>query len=189
MMQAGAEGTSTPIYINTGVRTCWNHGKADHRPIGSGDLVVVNLTPQVQGYGANLARTFVVGTPAEWQRHLYDSYLEMRAATVAMLKPGVRVMDLDARGAEICAAAGLGDSHIDGIAHGIGLRFEETPASTIIKGHRRVALRDCMTMAVGHTILAIPGRGGVRVEDVFLVTEQGGRILEPYPLDRWIVGA
>jgi Xaa-Pro aminopeptidase/Xaa-Pro dipeptidase len=189
MMQAGAEGTSTPIYINTGIRTCWNHGKADHRPIRSGDLVVVNLTPQVQGYGANLARTFVVGTPAEWQRHLYDTYLEMRAATVAMLKPGVRVMDLDVRGAEICAAAGLGDSHIDGVAHGIGLRFEETPASTIIKGHRRVALRDGMTMAVGHTILAIPGRGGVRVEDVFLVTEQGGRILEPYPLDRWIVGA
>jgi Xaa-Pro aminopeptidase len=187
MMQAGAEGTSTPIYVNTGVRTCWNHGKADQRPISSGDLVVVNLTPQVAGYGANLARTFVVGGPAEWQRNLYETYLRMRAETVAMLRPGVRVMDLDARGAEICAAAGLGEYHIDGIAHGIGLRFEETPASTIIKGHRRVALRDGMTMAVGHTIFAVPGRGGVRVEDVYLVTADGGRILEPYPADDWIV--
>jgi Xaa-Pro aminopeptidase len=189
MMQAGTEGTSTPIYVNTGVRTAWNHGKADQRPIREGDLVVVNLTPQVAGYGANLARTFVVGEPAEWQRRLYETYLQMRAATVAMLKPGVRIMDLDARGAEICAEAGFGEYHIDGIAHGIGLRFEETPASTIIKGHRRIALRDGMTMAVGHTILAIPGRGGVRVEDVYLVTSDGGRILEPCPTDRWFLPA
>jgi Xaa-Pro aminopeptidase len=189
MMRAGAEGTSTPIYVNTGVRTCWNHGKADQRPIRPGDLVLVNLTPQVAGYGANLARTFVVGEPADWQRRLYETYLRMRDETLALLKPAVRVMDLDARGAEMCAAAGLGDYHIDGIAHGIGLRFEETPASTIIKGHRRIALRDGMTMAVGHTILAIPGRGGVRVEDVYLVTADGGRVLEPYPTDRWILPA
>jgi Xaa-Pro aminopeptidase len=189
MMQAGAEGTSTPIYVNTGIGTCWNHGKADQRPIRQGDLVVINLTPQVAGYGANLARTFVLGEPSEWQSHLFETYLRMRAETVTMLKPAVRVMDLDARGAEICAEAGLGDYHIDGIAHGIGLRFEETPASTIIKGHRRVALRAGMTMAVGHTILAIPGRGGVRLEDVYLVTEEGGRILERYPFDDWIVQA
>jgi Xaa-Pro aminopeptidase len=187
MMQAGAEGTSTPIYVNAGVRSCWNHGLADKRPIRSGDLVVVNLTPQVEGYGANLARTFVVGQPAGWQRQLYETYLQMRQEAVAMLRPGVRVMEIDARGAEICAAAGLGEYHIDGIAHGIGLRFEETPASTIIKGHRRVALRAGMTMAAGHTILAIPGRGGARVEDIYLVTEEGGRILEPYPADDWIV--
>jgi Xaa-Pro aminopeptidase len=189
MMQGGAEGTSTPIYVNTGVRTCWNHGKADQRPVREGDLVVVNLTPQVEGYGANLARTFVVGEPTEWQRRLYETYLQMRAETVAMLKPAIRIMDLDARGAEICTEAGLGEYHIDGIAHGIGLRFEETPASTIIKGHRRIALRDGMTMAVGHTILAIPDRGGVRVEDVYLVTAEGGRILEPYPVDQWILPA
>ena len=187
MMQAGAEGTSTPIYVNAGVRSCWNHGLADRQPIRSGDLVVVNLTPQIEGYGANLARTFVVGQPADWQRQLVRTYLQMREEAVAMLKPGARVMEIDARGAEICAAAGLGEYHIDGIAHGIGLRFEETPASTIIKGHRRVALRSGMTMAVGHTILAIPGRGGARLEDVYLVTEEGGRLLEPYPVDDWIV--
>jgi len=187
MMQAGAEGTSTPIYVNAGVRSCWNHGLADRQPIRRGDLVVVNLTPQIEGYGANLARTFVVGQPADWQRQLIGTYLQMREEAVAMLKPGARVMEIDARGAEICAAAGLGEYHIDGIAHGIGLRFEETPASTIIKGHRGVALRSVMTMAVGHTILALPGRGGARVEDVYLVTEEGGRLLEPYPVDDWIV--
>lgn len=188
MMKAGAEGTSTPIHINTGVRTCWIHGKADRRPIEQGDLVVVNLTPQVEGYCANLARTFVVGQPTEQQLKLHQTYREMREATCAALRPGVKVMALDALGKKICQAAGLGQYHIDGITHGIGLRFEETPASTIIKAHRRVALREGMTVTIGHTILAIPGMGGVRMEDVYRVTAGGGEILVPYPVDDWVVG-
>lgn len=187
MMKAGAEGTSTPLHVNTGVRTCWIHGKADKRPIQAGDLVVVDLTPQVEGYCANLARSFVVGRPSDQQRQLYQCYLEMRAATAAALKPGVNGLKLDAIGKEICQAAGLGDYHIDGTAHGIGLRFEETPASTIIKAHRRVPLREGMMVTVGHTILAIPGMGGVRLEDVYRVAPAGGQLLVPYPDDRWII--
>ncbi len=187
MMKAGAEGTSTPIHINTGVRTCWIHGKADKRPIEQGDLVVVNLTPQVEGYCANLARTFVLGRPSDVQSRLFETYREMRETTRAMLKPGVRCLDLDAIGKKICQAAELGDYHIDGISHGIGLRFEETPAPTIIKAHRRVPLREGMAVTVGHTILAIPGVGGVRMEDVYRVTPAGGKILVPYPVDDWVI--
>jgi Xaa-Pro aminopeptidase len=188
MMRAGAEGTSTPIHVNVGVRSCWIHGMADERPVTRGDLVVVDLTPQVEGYCANLARTFVVGPPTELQTRLFQTYLEMREKTVAMLEPGIKVMELDAAGKRICEEAGLGDYHIDGIAHGIGLRFEETPAPTILKGHRREPLREGMTVAVGHTILAVPGVAGVRVEDVYRVTAGGGEILFPYPVDHWVVG-
>jgi Xaa-Pro aminopeptidase len=81
----------------------------------------------------------------------------------------------------VCEAHGLGDYHLDGISHGIGLRFEETPASTIIKQHRNVEIREGMTITIGHTILAIPGFGGVRNEDVYLITPDGGQILFPYP--------
>lgn len=187
MMRAGAEGTSTPIHVNVGVRSCWIHGLADRRPVARGDLVVVDLTPQVEGYCANLARTFVVGPPTDLQARLYRTYGEMRETTRAMLRPGVKVMELDAAGKRVCQAAGLGDYHIDGIAHGIGLRFEETPAPTIIKGHRRELLQAGMTVALGHTILAVPGVAGVRVEDVYQVTAGGGEILVPYPVDQWVV--
>lgn len=189
MMKAGAEGTSTPIHVNTGVRTCWIHGKADQRPIESGDLVVVDLTPQREGYCANLARTFVVGAPTEQQSRLYQTYLAMRNASQAMLKPGVTPLALDAEGKKICQAAGLGEYHVDGISHGIGLRFEETPASTIIKAHRRVAVKEGMIMTIGHTTLAIPGMGGVRVEDVYRAGRDGAEILVPYPTDSWIIHA
>ena len=181
MMSAGAEGTSTPIRINFGPDTCMIHGRVSTQPLKEGDLVVVDLTPQVEGYCANLARTFILGQPDEIQSRLLETYQEMVAATCEMMKPGVTVRELDARGAEICEAHGFGEYHIDGISHGIGLRFEETPASTIIKQHRSVRLREGMTMTIGHTILALPGFGGVRQEDVYRVGKDGSEILFPYP--------
>jgi len=181
MMRAGAEGTSTPLHVNIGIDTCMIHGRKSPHPIEEGDLVVIDLTPQVEGYGANLARTFVIGDPDDTQRNLFQAYAEMVEATREMLVPGTKIRELDARGQEICEAHGLGEFHLEGIAHGIGLRFEETPASTIIKTHRNVELQAGMTMAVGHTILAIPGLYGVRNEDLYLVTPGGGQTLAPSP--------
>jgi Xaa-Pro dipeptidase len=181
MMRAGSERTSTPMHVNFGKETCMIHGHLSPKPLKAGDLAVIDLTPQVDGYCANLARTFVMGVPNETQRRLMEAYSEMIEATREMMKPGVTVRELDARGAEVCKARGLGEYHIDGISHGIGLRFEETPASTIIKQHRNVALEEGMTITIGHTILAIPGSGGVRNEDIYRVTRNGGEILFPYP--------
>jgi Xaa-Pro dipeptidase len=186
MMKAGAEGTSTPIYVNFGPYTCMLHGVLSPHPLKEGELAVINLNPQVEGYCANLSRTFVLGEPDETQRRLMQTYSEMVAETRKIMKPGVFVRDLDARGQEICDAHGFGDYHLDGISHGIGLRFEETPASTIIKQHRNVQIRGGMTLTIGHTILALPGSGGVRNEDVYLVTSDGADILVDYAVD-WIV--
>lgn len=187
MMKAGAGRTSTPIHVNAGIDSCWLHGRVSSRPLAPGDLVVVDLTPQVEGYCANLARTFVLGEPTGWQRQLLDVYAEMRETARASLRPGVKVADLDAAGRALCERHGLGAHHVEGISHGIGLRFEETPASTIIKPHRNVALREGMTVTVGHTVLAVPGLGGVRHEDVCLVTPGGGEPLVPYPVDPVVV--
>lgn len=180
MMKAGATGTSTPMHINSGIRSCWIHGLVDERPIQEGDLVVVNLTPQFSGYCANLARTFVVGELDEKQKLLIETYQEMIAATREALVPGVTVGRLDRIGREICAGKGLADYHLKGISHGIGLRFEETPAPTILPHHSNIKLRENMVMSIGHTILAIPGFGGVRFEDLYRVTPQGGEILSEY---------
>jgi Xaa-Pro dipeptidase len=181
MMKAGAERTSTPLHVNVGIDSCMIHGHVSPKQLERGGLIVVDLTPQVEGYCANLARTFVMGKPDDTQQKLFKAYAEMVETTRQMMKPGVKVRDLDARGKEICQAFGLGDYHLEGISHGIGLRFEEIPASTIIKQHRNVELRDGMTMTIGHTILAVPGFGGVRNEDIYLVTPTGAQILSPYP--------
>lgn len=187
MMKAGAECTSTPIYINAGIRSCWIHGKADKLPLEAGDLVVIDLTPRFEGYCANLARTFVLGQPSEEQRLLLNTYREMHEKTRQILKPGISVAELDAVGNKICVQGGLGQYHLNGISHGIGLRFEETPASTIIPTHRRTELKENMTVTIGHTILAIPGFSGARFEDIYRVTPGGGEVLHAYPMNSTII--
>ena len=183
MMRAGAERTSTPVYVNVGRETCMLHGRVSPAPMRTGDLVVIDLTPMVDGYCANLARTFVLGEPNERQRSLLDAYAVLIAAVRDAMRPGVTVADLDAVAGGVLGDRGLGEYHVNGIGHGIGLRFEETPASTIIPPHRNLPLREGMTVTIGHTILAIPGFGGVRHEDVYRVTPTGGELLAPYPID------
>ena len=182
MMKEGAESTSTPIHINTGIRSCWIHGKVDKSPISEGDFVVIDLTPQYEGYCANLARTFVAGKASQKQMELIHVYKNMYEATRKELKPGIKVSELDNIGKQVCQENGMMEYHLNGISHGIGLRFEETPASTIIPAHRSVVYKENMTVTIGHTILAIPGFGGVRFEDIYLITSDGCKILYDYPL-------
>ncbi|MDE0263785.1 MAG: M24 family metallopeptidase [Bryobacterales bacterium] len=177
------DGTSSPIYINAGLRSAWLHRGVSRKPIEQGDLAVVDLTPQFAGYCANLARTFVVGEAGGQEQLLLDTYLAMRENTRHLLRPGVTVAELDAAGADTCASRSLAQYHINGRSHSIGLRFEENPASTIIPTHRRTKLRAEMTVTVGHIVLAIPEAGGVRCEDVYRVTDDGGAILHDYPME------
>jgi Xaa-Pro dipeptidase len=182
MMRAGAARTSTPIYVNVGRETCMLHGWQSPHPMRTGDLVVIDLTPVVDGYCANLARTFVLGEPDPRQRALLDAYAALIPEVRDALRPGATVAQLDARARSVLEGHGLAGYQVDGIGHGLGLRFEETPASTIIPPHRNIPLREGMTMTIGHPVLAIPGFGGVRHEDVYRVTPAGGEILVPYPI-------
>ena len=182
MMRSGAQRTSTPIYVNVGCETCMLHGWQSPRPMRTGDLVVIDLTPVVEGYCANLARTFVLGEPDARQRSLLDAYEALIPAVRDAMRPGATVAQLDACAAAVLRERGLAEYQVNGIGHGLGLRFEETPASTIIPPHRNVPLQGGMTVTIGHPILAIPGFGGVRHEDVYRVTPTGGAIPVPYPI-------
>ncbi len=182
MMQAGAERTSTPLYVNFGIETCMLHGRQSPKPLEHGELALLDLTPQVEGYCANLARTFVLGDPDERQRELLATYRELIDEVRPTMRPGATVAELDERAAGVRARHGFAEFGVYGIGHGIGLRFEEPPASTIIPAHRNLPLRAGMTVTIGHPVLAIPGFGGVRFEDVYRLTPNGGEILWPYPI-------
>jgi Xaa-Pro aminopeptidase len=183
MMRAGAEATSTPLHVNFGIETCMLHGRISPRPLESGELAVIDLTPQVDGYCANLARTFVLGEPDPRQAGLIAAYREIVAAVRAAMRPGATTAALDEAAKDAASAHGLGDHHVYGIGHGIGLRFEEPPAPTIIPPHRHLPLAEGMTVTIGHPILAIPGFGGARFEDVYRLTADGPQPLSEYPID------
>jgi Xaa-Pro aminopeptidase len=183
MMRAGAEGTSTPIYVNFGVETCMLHGRLSPGPLERGQLALIDLTPTFDGYCANLARTFVLGEPDARQAELIATYREVVAAVRGGMRPGATTAQLDEMARAVCVAHGFGDYQVYGIGHGIGLRFEEPPASTIIPTHKNLPLADGMTVTIGHTVLAIPGFGGVRFEDVYRVGVTAPQILFDYPIE------
>jgi Xaa-Pro aminopeptidase len=170
MRKAGGHGTATPVFVNSGARSCWLHGTATEKKVAAGDLVVVDLVPRFRGYCANLCRTFAAGEPSPDQRRLHDAYLAAREAAVAVLRAGVRPRDLDAAAKVVLDPRGLGEAFVPGISHGIGLEFEELPMPTIHPTHQNVPIVASSTVTVGHSILAVPGTGGARLEDTYLVT-------------------
>jgi Xaa-Pro dipeptidase len=183
MGRAGASATSTPVWVTFGIETCMLHGRLSPRPLERGQLALVDLTPQVDGYCANLARTFVLGEPDARQADLIDASREIVAAVRKAMRPGATTAALDEKAKAVADAHGLGSHHVYGIGHGIGLRFEEPPAPTIIPPHRSLPLVEGMTVTIGHPVLAIPGFGGVRFEDVYRLGAEGPQPLAEYPID------
>ncbi len=181
MRKAGGLGTATPVFVNSGVRSRWLHGTATEKVIEAGDLVVVDLVPRFRGYCSNLCRTFVVGEPRADQRRLLAAYAAAQAAVVRVLRPGLRMREVDAAAKAVFDEAGFGEFYVPGISHGIGLEFEEWPMPTIHPTHQNAELRAGMTITVGHSILSAPGIGGARFEDTFLLGEAGAEPLTPFP--------
>ena len=181
MRKAGGSGTATPIFVNSGARSGWLHGTATDKVIESGDLVVVDLVPRYKGYCANLCRTFVVGEPSTEQQNLIETYKEAKTEAVKLLRPGNRMKDVDAAARAAFARHNLGESFINGFGHGIGLGFEEKPMPTIVPADAAVEIQAGMVLTVGHSILSMPGVGGVRFEDVYVISRDSNEWLTQYP--------
>ncbi len=181
MKKAGAEGIAFPIFVNSGYRSLWLHGFASEKKIERGDLVLVDVGPVYKGYCANLTRTVILGKPDEKQGELHSLYLSMQNQIFENMKPGVKIFELEDKNQELADKAGFGEYYVRGFVHGIGLAFEETPFPTIFPEDIMEPVSSKMTMSVGHSVLSVPGIGGVRVEDTTLVKEKDVELLTSYP--------
>ena len=188
MRKAGGHGTATPVFVNSGVHSGWLHGTATDKRIEEGDLVVVDVVPRYRGYCANLCRTFAIGAPLEKQKELFGVYEKAQTAGIEALKPGARMKDIDAVAKAIFDEAGYGDRFVIGISHSIGLDFEETPAPTIHPRDFSIQIREGMTLTVGHSVLSVPGVGGVRLEDTFYLSSDGPVALSHFPRELTLPG-
>jgi Xaa-Pro aminopeptidase len=183
MRQAGAE-EFWRTYVSSGPRTNIAHGLPTLRKLQTGDLVMIDIHPIVNGYSADICRTVCVGKPTVEQQAAYDLYLKAQQATIAKIKAGVGMVELEGTLHGVLKDAGHGDHVFGPPIHGVGIEFEEAPlppGHAFFHGEKEPPpLPVNVVIAVGNCGL-YTGPWGVRVEDTNVVGADGPTTLTSYP--------
>ncbi|UCH33809.1 MAG: aminopeptidase P family protein [Armatimonadota bacterium] len=161
----------------SGERAVGIGGPPTDRAMRDGDLFICDLFPTVAGYWADTTRTFAVGAPSPAQRELYDIVRGALERGRAAIRPGLRACDLYQEVRAAIAEAGHAERFPHHAGHGIGLEPHESP--WIIPGDD-TELRAGMAITLEPGVY-LEGVGGVRLEDNYIITEDGAEIIEPYP--------
>jgi Xaa-Pro aminopeptidase len=183
--ELGAEDRAFDTIVGGGPHSAIPHHQPGDRPLEPGDLLVIDAGARVEGYHADMTRTFVVGRPpAPWQSEIHGAVQAAQAAATAGYLDGADARGIDEIARGVVAQAGLADRFTHGLGHGVGLEIHEAP---------NIGMRSTGTIGSDMAITVepgvyLPGRGGVRIEDTLVVTDTGPRILTEGPRDLLTVG-
>jgi Xaa-Pro aminopeptidase len=171
----GAEGMSFETIIASGARSALPHGRATGAKLPRKGFVTLDFGVILNGYCSDMTRTVHVGGAAGEERAAYEAVLEAQEAAVAAVKPGATCGAVDEAARRILKKAGLGKYFTHSTGHGVGLEIHEQP---------RVAAGQEMPLSAGMVItiepgVYLPGKFGIRIEDMVAVTKSGSRILTP----------
>lgn len=169
MRRLGAEGMAFPIISASGPRSSLPHGRPTERVLEVGDFLTLDFGAISGGYCSDMTRTVVLGQPSEKQLDIYNIVLEAQLAAQAAVRPGLQGKEVDQVARDIIAAAGYGDYFGHGLGHGVGLQVHEGPRAG--KTSEDV-LQPGMIVTIEPGIY-LPDFGGVRIEDMVLVTATG----------------
>lgn len=165
------------VIVASGPNGASPHHELSDRVLTDGDTVVVDIGGTRHGYCSDETRNYVIGSPPAGYREVHDTVLHAHAAALKAVRPGVSAQLVDAAARQVIIDAGFGEFFIHRTGHGIGLDAHEEP--WIVAGNDTV-LTAGMTFSIEPGIY-LPGRFGVRIEDIVAVTATGVDVLNTAP--------
>ncbi|WP_245631798.1 M24 family metallopeptidase [Alicyclobacillus ferrooxydans] len=176
---SGSEGMSFPPIVAIGANGAAPHHEPDGTEISSqtATTVIVDTGGFYDRYVSDITRTFVVGEPTDEIREVYDLVLAANLAGIAAAKPGVSLSDVDAAARAVIEAGGYGEYFTHRTGHGVGVSIHEAPF--VVAGNE-MKLEVGMVMSIEPGIY-LPGKFGVRIEDLIVIEEDGARPLNQAP--------
>ncbi len=184
MVAAGATGPSFDTIVAAGANSAIPHHHPSDAPLAPGDLVTMDFGALVDGYHSDMTRTVLLGPAQDWQREVYALVDAAAAAGRAALRPGVPTSAIDAAARDVVVEAGYGEQFVHPVGHGVGLVIHEAPA---MSASATATLEAGMTVTVEPGVY-LPGRGGVRIEDLLVVTDSGAEPLTASTRDLVVLG-
>ena len=175
--QKGATEMSFDSIVASGVRSSLPHGVFSEKVINNGEFLTMDFGCVYNGYCSDMTRTVFVGKADEKQKNIYNTVLEAQQKALEQIKPGMLGKDVDKIARDIITAAGFGENFGHGLGHGVGLAVHEEPRLSPL-GERVLEANMVVTDEPG---IYIAEYGGVRIEDLVLVTDQGNRVLSKSP--------
>lgn len=179
MRDMGAQGVAFELIVASGPNSALPHARPSDRPLQQGEPIVIDIGARVDGYCSDMTRTITLGKPTAKFRRIYDIVLKAQMAALQAVKAGALDKDMDAVARDIISEAGYGKKFGHSLGHGVGLFIHEGPRlSPLVQEPKPLQPGMVVTIEPG---IYLPGWGGVRIEDLVVVTENGMRDLSASP--------
>ncbi len=179
MKKGGAGALGFDIILASGKRSALPHGKASDKEVERGDFILIDFGSEFQGYHSDQTRTVICGKPSSEQQKVYGIVKEAHDRAIERVRPGIPINELDDIARQYIRDQGYGDYFGHGLGHGIGLAVHEDPG---VNSENRSLIQEGMVFTIEPGIY-IPEWGGVRIEDMVLVTPNGAELLTYLPTE------
>ncbi len=169
MLKAGSEGVSFPTIMLFGARSSLPHGIPGQTQLTSGDIILIDFGAVVNGYRSDMTRSYLFQSDDEKQKRIYQAVALAQQSAIETLKAGIGIDAVNQSSQKVLQQSGYGEFSGEGLGHGVGLVLHERPFigmdpdTPLSKGQ-------VVTIEPG---IYIPDWGGIRLEDDFLITENG----------------
>lgn len=184
MAELGSGGNAFDPIILTGPNSALPHGNPGAAVVKEGDLLLFDFGTTFDGYPADLTRTFAVGEIDAELKKIYEVVLMANQEAIKAARPGIAAQELDRIAREVIEDSGYGKYFIHRTGHGLGIEGHEAP--NIVEGNTQI-LEPGMVFTIEPGIY-LPGKGGVRIEDNVVITENGADVLTTYPRALRVIG-